>query len=68
MSTSNVFQPRILHDHFSIDRGTVEFRIIWHGVISKDDVADIKDWLKLVERRLDRIPTVGPNEESSNAS
>jgi hypothetical protein len=52
--------PKILQDEFSIDRGSATFRLIWTGLISSEDKADLLAWLALVERRIKRFPDVGP--------
>lgn len=52
--------PKIIQDEFSIARGSATFRLIWSDVISSDDKVDLLEWLKLVERRIQRLPEVGP--------
>lgn len=47
--------PKIMQDEFSIARGgSAVFRLIWTEPLSPDDKADLLDWLKLVERRIQR--------------
>jgi hypothetical protein len=52
--------PTILQDEFSIRHGSAVFRLIWSDLLTADDKADLIDWLKLVERRIQRMPEVGP--------
>lgn len=48
--------PKIIQDEFSIARGSAVFRLVWTPPITTEDKADLLDWLKLVERRIARLP------------
>lgn len=52
--------PKIIQDEFSISAGNATFRLIWGDTIDSEDKADLLDWLKLVERRIARLPGVRP--------
>lgn len=52
--------PKIIQDEFSIRAGSATFRLIWSDLIDSHDKQDLLDWLKLVERRIARLPDVGP--------
>jgi hypothetical protein len=59
--------PKIMQDEFSIARGgSALFRLIWTDPLSADDKADLLDWLKLVERRIQRKPEGDPAEQSTS--
>lgn len=52
-------------DVFSLAEGNVTFQ--WPSPLSADSVADLKDWLKILERKVSRsTPESTPKEQSND--
>jgi len=48
-------------DVFSLSEGRASFQ--WPTPLSKDSIEDLKDWLKILERKISRsVETVKPDE------
>lgn len=56
-------RPKLLLDNFSVGDGSATFQLIWSNSLNADDKADLLDWLKLVERRIARLPEGGDTHE-----